>query len=217
MRTRRAVLTWAAVTLFITPHPTAAQELGLAAVWARSDNTELPSPFGFGAEARFGSGSWQPQLSLVRYAQETVKDGKVCQAPGFGCKIETLSTSARFTGLRLEVVRTLRLGDPLEIRLGGGLSMNQVSVTSRGPSGWAASLHLPNTGQVGALGSASVAVTPFKRIPLALLGGMTGHWVRWNGCVDPADPTRGVAPFCGWGRFTEVRLGASVTLPRPPR
>lgn len=214
MTVLRAVLAWAAVTLSVVHCPAAAQELGLAAVWATSDNTELPRPFGFGAEARFGSGSWQPQLSLVRYTQVTVKDGKVCQAPGYGCKIETLSTSARFTGLRLEAVRTQRLGEPMKIRVGGGLSMSQVSVTSRGPSGWAASLHLPNTGQVGFLGSASVTVSPLRSLPLAFVGGITEHWVRWNGCVDPDDPTRGVAPFCGWGRFTEIRLGASVTVPQ---
>lgn len=194
----------------------AAQELGLSAVVSRSGNVELPEPMGFGASAHFDLGGWVAGLSYLRYADETRKDGIVCQvySPRIGCRTEEVNTSARMGGLRGTIQRVIGVGERLELRAGGGLSFNQLAVTSEGVSGYRGDLHMPNTGQIGYLGVASLAVKPVSTLPVSLVTGVSRHWVKFRGCVDPTDKTSGYAPFCGWDRFTEVQVGLSVVVPR---
>jgi len=196
--------------------PVRAQELGLLAVHASSDNVELPSPDGFGAFAEFDFSPLRLRLTYLRYADDTRKSGVVCQvySPRIGCHTEGVATSARLSGLRMTLMRGFRVGDLLEVSGGGGLSFNQLSVTSTGESGWRADLLMPNSGQIGYVGSASAALTPIRGVPVKLVGGASGHWVRFRGCASAEDRTSGYAPFCGWDRFTEVQLGVSVVVPR---
>jgi hypothetical protein len=102
----------------------------------------------------------------------------------------------------------------VEIGVGGGLSFNSLTVDARGESGFRADLHMPSTGQIGYLGSTSLAFSPMPSVPVRLVAGVTGHWVKFRGCVSAEDKTSGYAPFCGWDRFTEVQAGLSVTVPR---
>lgn len=193
-----------------------AQELGLLAVGAASDNVELPTPRGFVAFGQLRRASWLFRLSLVRYDDATDKAGTVCQvySPRIGCRAEGVSTTARMGGLRFTAMRAVRVGELLELGFGGGLSFNQLSAEARGESGSRADLHLPNTGQIGYLGTASVAVAPVPALPVKLVAGLSGHWVEFRGCVSAEDRTSGYAPFCGWDRFTEAQAGLSFTLPR---
>lgn len=196
--------------------PAASQELGLSAVISHSGNVELPEPLGFGASVHFDLGAWVAGLSYLRYSDETRKNGIVCQvySPRIGCRTEEVHTSARLGGLRGTIQRVLRVGDRIEFRAGGGLSFNQLVVTSQGVSGFRGDLHMPNTGQIGYLGVASLRVKPLPAVPLNLWAGTSGHWIEFKGCVDPTDKTSGYAPFCGWDRFTEIQVGLSVIVPR---
>jgi len=198
------------------PSRVGAQELALVAVRASSDNVELPKPNGFGAFAEFDLAPWRLRVTYVRYGDDTQKAGLVCRvySPRIGCRTEWVATSAHLSGLRLTVVRALRLTGRLEVSAGGGLSFNQLGVTSTGTSGGRADLHMPNSGQIGYVGTASAALTPMPGIPVRVVGGASGHWVRFRGCVSAEDKTSGYAPFCGWNRFTEVQLGVSVVVPR---
>lgn len=212
---------WAAAALagllgVAAPLGAGAQELGLVAVRATSDNVELPKPDGFGAFAEFDFAPWRLRVTYVRYGDDTQKDGAVCQvySPRIGCRTEWVATSAHLSGLRLTVVRALRLADRLEVSAGGGLSFNQLAATSTGESGRRADLHMPNSGQIGYVGTASAALMPIPGVPVRVVGGASGHWVRFRGCVSAEDRTSGYAPFCGWNRFTEVQLGVSVVVPR---
>ena len=193
-----------------------AQELGLVAVGARSGNAELPDPFGQGAFARFGGDSWSFQLTLIRYADATEKPGTVCQvySPRIGCHGEEVSTSVRMGGLRLTAARAMKVGSVAELGVGGGLSFNQLSAQALGKSGARADLHMPHTGQIGYLGVASVGLSPVPSLPVKLVVGLGGHWVRFRGCASAEDKTSGYTPFCGWERFTELQAGISVTIPR---
>jgi hypothetical protein len=196
--------------------PLGAQELGLVAVAARSGNAELPDPYGLGAFAQFRGASWLFRLSLVRYGDDTDKAGTVCQvySPRIGCHVEKVSTSARMGGLRLTAMRGLKVRHLLDLGVGGGLSFNQLTAEAKGESGFRADLQTPNTGQIGYLGITSIALTPIPSVPVKLVAGLTGHWVRFRGCASAEDKTSGYAPFCGWNRFTEVQAGLSVTVPR---
>jgi len=214
MSAHRTFPAFAAAILLLTTGPAAGQDAGLTAALASSGNPELPNPTGYGAEAWFGDTEWRVRVTWVRYGDDTLKPGRVCAAPGIGCTIETVDTSVRLTGLRLEMLRTLYHAGPLTVAAGGGGSFSQLVATATGSSGRRAALHLPHTGQLGLLGSTALTVRPLARVPLLLVTGLSGHWILWNGCVDPDDPTRGDAPFCGWDRITEVRAGITVSLPR---
>jgi hypothetical protein len=193
-----------------------AQDLGLVAVGASSANVELPDPQGFGAFAQFRSDPWLVRLTYLRYSADTQKSGTVCRvySPRIGCRTEGVATSARMGGLRLTAERAVRFGERLELGAGGGLSFNSLTADARGESGFRADLHMPNTGQIGYLGSASLGVAPMTSIPVKVVAGLTGHWVKFHGCVSAADQPSGYAPFCGWDRFTELQVGISLTVPR---
>jgi len=196
--------------------PLGAQELGVVAFGASSENVELPDPYGFGAFAQFRGSGWLFRLSYARYSDDTQKSGTVCRvySPRIGCRTEGVATSARMGGLRLTAQRAVRLGELLEVGAGGGLSFNSLTVDARGESGFRADLHMPNTGQIGYLGSVSLSLSPVPSVPVKLVAGIGGHWVKFRGCVSAEDRTSGYAPFCGWDRFTEVQAGLSVTVPR---
>lgn len=212
------VLRWSFVAfLFVlVPGHARGQEVGVVAVRASSGNPELPSSGGLGAFVEISSGGWQTRVSYLRYGDETEKDGTVCQvySPRIRCRTEGVATSARISGLRLTVMRSLYRGSRARLAAGAGMSFNSLSATSMGESGRRADLYMPNTGQIGYVGAGSVGVSPIPGVPLRLVGVASGHWVRFNGCADPQDPTSGYAPFCGWGRFLEVQVGASVVIPR---
>ncbi len=193
-----------------------AQDLGLVAVGASSGNVELSDPQGFGAFAQLRSDSWLFRLTYLRYSDETRKSGTVCRvySPRIGCRTEGVATSARMGGLRLTAERAVRFGERLEMGAGGGLSFNSLTADAWGESGSRADLHMPNTGQIGYLGTAFLAVSPVPSVPVKLVAGLTGHWVKFRGCVSAEDKTSGYAPFCGWERFTEFQAGISVTVPR---
>lgn len=197
--------------------PLHAQDLGIYAVGAASENVEFPDPLGFGASAQVRSAAWLFRISYQRYSDETRKAGTVCQvySPRIGCRTEGVATSARMGGLRVVAERAVRLGERLEVGVGGGLSFNSLQVDARGESGFRADLHAPHTGQIGYLGSGSLAVLPVPSVPVRLVAGVTGHWVKFRGCVSAEDQTSGYAPFCGWDRFTELQAGLAVTVPRP--
>lgn len=193
-----------------------AQDLGVVVVGAASQNVEFPDPTGYGAFAQLRSAPWLFRISYLRYRDETTKQGTVCQvySPRIGCRMEGVETSARMGGLRVVVERGMRVGERLEVGLGGGLSFNSLNVDATGESGFRADLYTPHTGQIGYLGSGSLAVLPVPSMPVRLVAGVTGHWVKFRGCASAEDKTSGYAPFCGWDRFTELHAGLSVTVPR---
>jgi hypothetical protein len=204
------------VTLAAGAGPLGAQDLGLLGVGVASENLELPDPQGFGVFVQLRSAPWIFRVSYLRYSDETRKTGTVCRvySPRIGCRTEGVATSARMGGLRAVAERPLRVGRSLELGVGGGLSFNSLTVDARGESGLRADLYMPKTGQIGYLGSTSFALTPASSLPVRLVAGITGHWVKFRGCVSAEDKTSGYAPFCGWNRFTEVHAGVSVTVPR---
>lgn len=212
-------LRWSAVAslaVLLAPVTAWGQELGLVAVRASSGNPELPAARGVGAFLALEAGAWQTRLTWLRYGDDTEKMGTVCKvySPRIGCRAEGVSTSARLSGVRLTVMRSVALGPHATVGAGVGASFNAVSATSVGESGQRADLQMPNTGQIGYLGAGSVSVAPFPGVPVRLVGVALGHWIRFNGCADPEDRTSGYAPFCGWDRFLELQFGASVVIPR---
>lgn len=206
------------VAFAVFPPPGASgQEVGLLAVRATSGNPEFPHSGGLGAYVQLEAAGWETRLSWLRYSDDTEKRGTVCQvySPRIGCRTEGVATSARLSGLRLTVMRSVGFGEVGWLGMGGGVSFNSLSARSFGESGQRADLYMPNTGQIGYVGSASVGVSPFSAVPVRLSGGASGHWIRFNGCASDEDRTSGYAPFCGWERFIEVQVGVSVVIPRP--
>lgn len=206
----------ASLSLFSTPLGISAQQVGGLAVWATSPNAELPHPQGVGAFAQFDAAGFGFRLSYLRYSDSTQKQGVVCQvySPRIGCGIEGVDTSARLGGLRVDVFKTLDLGEMVQLGAGGGVSFNSVNSTATGDSGRRADLLVPNTGQLGRQATLVLSVAPVAGVPVRLVGSYALHWVRFRGCASLEDRTSGYDPFCGTDRFREIQVGASFLIPR---
>ena len=212
---RLAFLGMAALSL--APAGAASQDLGVVRVVGESSNRELPHAQGFGAFGQVEAAGFAFRLSYLRYSDSTEKEGVVCQvySPRIACGPEMVSTTARLSGLRADVLRFVSVGSAVQIGGGPGVSFNSVSAESRGVSGQRADLQTPNAGQLGYQATAAASFAPIPGIPLKVVGSYALHWVRFVGCADPSDRTSGYAPFCGKDRFQEVRLGLSFLVPRP--
>ena len=101
-------------------------------------------------------------------------------SPRIGCVTEGVDTSARLGGLRVDVLKTLALGDRVRFGAGAGFSFNSLTSKTTGDSGRAADLHLPNTGQIGRQATFTVSVAPVPAIPLRIVGTYSLHWVHFK-------------------------------------
>ena len=213
----RTVALAGAICLLGVPSGAAAQTLGATAVWGSSPNAELPHPQGLGLFAQVDAAGFGFRLSYLRYSDSTRKLGTVCRvySPRIECGLEDVDTSARLGGLRADILKTVALGELVQLGEGGGMSFNSLTATSTGDSGRPADLLMPKTGQIGRQATASLSVTPVPGVPFALVASYSLHWVKFRGCASVEDRTSGYAPFCGTDRFREVRVGGSVTIPRP--
>lgn len=189
------------------------QELGFFYTAIYSDHVELPGPMGVGAFARWQiAPGWLLRFSYHRTHEHTDKEGVVCDqySQRINCRVEPTETDVTFAGARGILSRAVRLGRWFEIGVGGGLSFNQVKPEAVDLTGWPADMLVPNTGQIGYLASVSATVAPPGRIPLLLVGGLTGHWLDFNGCSG-SDPPQ-YDPFCGWSTLREIELGLSYAF-----
>jgi hypothetical protein len=69
---------------------------------------------------------------------------------------------------------------------------------------------VPRTLQLGAVLTGEVLIQPVTTWPLVISAGWDRKLVNMNGCVDSDEKT--YAPFCGWARFDELRLGIGVVF-----
>jgi hypothetical protein len=189
------------------------QELGVFSTAIYSDHPEMPSPMGFGAFARWQiARGWLFRLSYHRTYEFTEKLGTVCDqySQRINCRTEPTETDVTFSGLRGSLSRAFQIGQWLEMGMGGGLSFNHVKPEAVDLTGWEADMLIPNTGQIGYLTSLSATVAPLRSLPILVVGGLTGHWVDFNGCSGEDPPQ--YDPFCGWTTFKEVELGLSLAF-----
>lgn len=209
----------ATILLVSCPRVTQAQqpklfhELGGFFTSSSSHHPELPSLTGFGAFARWEfADRWLFRLSYHRSKDETRKIGTVCDqySKRINCRLETTRTRVTFTGLRGAFSRAVGFSRWGELALGAGFSFNHVDPEATSLTGQPADLLVTHTGQIGYLANATLSVSPRRRIPVLLLAGVTGHWVKFRGCSGEDPPQ--YDPFCGWGRFREIELGLSYTF-----
>lgn len=186
-------------------------------VRASSTNPELPDPQGIGLFAQFEARSgFGFRMMYVRTSNDTDKPGIVCQvySPRIGCITEGVVTSAGVGSFRAEGTRAVPLGERLQVDISAGATFNSLSVEATGISGRPADTGVPSSGHIGGLGSVGLAVTPLPSVPLTLRAMGSLHWIRFNGCESPDDPTSGYAPFCGTDRFREIQVGVTYKVPR---
>lgn len=199
--------------------PLAAQEIGLYGTRASSGNPELPEPRGFGIYGEIEiRNAWVFRLTLTRLTDETSKTGTVCQvySPRIECNPELVDSSSRLGGLRLNVMRSLHLGNTFRLAAGGGLSLNSISADAVGETGRPADLLQPKAAHTGYQAMAVLGVTPVPSVPVRLSVSYGANWVSFVGCSDPEEETGSYDPFCGTDRFDELQIGVSYLLPRMP-
>lgn len=189
------------------------EELGVFAISTSSEHVELPSPMGFGGFARFRiGGPFDFRLSYHRVSDETHKTGVVCDqySQRINCRPEMTHTTVGFSSVRGGVSGGIQFGKWVRIRLDGGVSFSHVTPESVDDTGWRADLLDPNTGQVGYFTGVSTTVSVLENIPLKLIGGVTSHWVEFNGCSGEDPPQ--YDPFCGRAVSRDLELGLSFAF-----
>lgn len=189
------------------------QELGVFYTAMNSNHVELPSLSGMGAFSRWQvAPGWLVRLSYRRAFEHTEKTGVVCDnyPHRINCRPEPTETDVTLSGVRGEVSKAIRLGRFAELGLGGGVSFNHVKPEAVDLHGGPADLLVTNTGQIGYLASLSATDAPSRRVPILLVGGFSGHRMRFNGCSGEDPPQ--YDPFCGWTTLREIELGLSYVF-----
>lgn len=210
MTDRTLLVTAALVTVSLLPvTPAAGQAVGVSYITATSDHVELPDPSGPAIHARLPLGSgWHVKLAYYTISNDTEKEGTVCvnYSQRIGCEPEQTFTSTTLSGLRASLLRSFRLTDLFRIEGAAGTSFNHVVAKSTGiSSGARADFLVPNGGQIGALASLSVGITPVPSVPLTLMGGLKIHWVNFTGCSGEDVPQ--YDPFCDAATVRELQAG----------
>lgn len=210
MTERTFLVTAALVTASLLPAtPAAGQAVGVSYIAATTDHVELPDPSGPSIHARLPLGSgWHVKLAYYTISNDTEKEGVVCvnYSQRIGCEPEQTLTSTTLSGFRASLLHSFRLTDLFRIEGAGGASFNHVDAESTGvSSGDRADLLVPNGGQIGILGSISVGITPFPRVPVTLIGGFKAHWVNFTGCSGEEVPQ--YDPFCDAATVRELQAG----------
>ncbi len=201
-------------TPLASQQPSLFQELGVFAISARSNQTELPDPRGFGAAASWEFAGWlMARLSYQRVSDDTLKPGVVCvqYSQRINCRSEMTETSAVLSGLRGALMGVLPLGDRVRLGAGGGMSLNHLTARSVGvESGLDADLLAPNAGILGFSALLSAALSPVSGIPVRITGGFGVHWVNFNTCSGNDPPQ--YDPFCGMEPIREIEMGLSYAF-----
>ncbi|MFH1765880.1 MAG: hypothetical protein ABIF09_16960 [Gemmatimonadota bacterium] len=201
-------------THLASQQPSLFQELGVFAISAQSNHSELPDPRGFGASASWEFAGWlMARLSYQRVSNDTRKVGVVCDqySQRINCRPEMTETSAALSGLRGALTGALPLGERVRLGVGGGMSFNHLTARSVGvESGLDADLLAPNAGIIGLSALITAALSPFATIPVRLTGGFGVHWVNFNTCSGNDPPQ--YDPFCGMEPIKEIELGLSYAF-----
>lgn len=156
---------------------------------------------------------WQIWMGLQRVGDHTEKVTYVCRQyqPPSVCSDELTRNHITLTGFQAGILRSVLAVGPLQAKLGGGFSFNQVGVASSMglKSGWDGDIYLPSGGQVGVLGLARIEVNAAPSIGLGISVGLAEHWVNFDTCSKLR-----YDPFCREATFREYRVGLAY---RPPR
>jgi len=204
------------VFLFLAPLPARAQnpslfqELGGSFLVSSSDLSVLPNPRGFRLTSFWSFGdAWLTRLSYQRLSDAVKNEGLVCRryVPNVGCQTELTEVTSTLSSLQGALMRVIHRGSRDRIALGGGLSFNQLNADRIGESGLQADLFAPYPGQLGFLGTLSLAVLLSRSVPIVLESGFTAHWIRFHHCS--VETPRRYDPFCKPGLFQEFDLGLS--------
>ena len=198
----------------LAPHPIAAQQVGVFAVGAASDQEGYRRPAGAGVSVAFRPLSWiSVRVDAARTVSEARSTRTFCDQywPDFeGCADERgLDRTRAFSGgasIRLLVADGARY----RVEGGGGVtrfSLNNAVTSLESPRSFGPSIHGGATSSFMVL---AAEVRPFRWEALATdLEVRHAPTLRFRECW-----TDSYQPFCGNRSVTEVRLGLSYDLSR---
>jgi hypothetical protein len=209
-----------------TAEAAAGQEIHLFRISGRSGNPEFSSYSGIGAATALTL----PNGFRLRVAWETastslVREGYACGRSGSGslnCSVETgLHNKSRRSGLSVTLNADLAPWDRVRLSAGVGPHFTKVSIDAtsesgrtdppflyRGkwwPGGTIPRTRAPETLQLGAVLGGEVRIQPVTTLPLFISAGWDSKLVSMDGCITSNHTV--YAPYCGWQRFDEIRLG----------
>jgi hypothetical protein len=206
-RLRSALCAGALLAAAVTATPAAAQEVGAFASAARSDQTELRRPVGWGAYAAV---SPLPFVKLrISYHEQSAGGRRretVCDAywPVFeNCTPEGVRRDAWMRTVSVLVLGTVPVTRRLRVEAGAGRSRSRVTLDLRSESGRELGVFVPeDEEQPGTVLHAGAVLERVLGSRLAATVEAGRQEVEFDGCVQDVG-----APFCGSSRFHELRMG----------
>jgi hypothetical protein len=192
--------------------PAAAQDAGVYRSYATTDIAELAAPRGVGAYIRILPRSWlSMRVGYHRHEESSQRVGTVCNniIVMFMCNSEDIDNVTRVHGAAATAALHLRPIAPLELEIGGGVSLNEVRGSDRTASGRTSSLFWHESAQTGFIIAAQSRLRPLRVLPITLDVGVSDHILMLDAC---AVDVRRYDPYCGRTRLREVRIGAGFAF-----
>lgn len=193
--------------------PLLGQEVGVYGAAGRTELRELGALQGYGGYFRVAPLRFLSlRANLYRHAAHAIeREGLVCNnyTLGFKCDTEHIRNASALRGASVVASLLLPMGKIVEVEIGGGLSLNEISASERTTSGRPSFLVYGKSAQAGVLGRATVRARPLPRLPVYVDASVDLHRVSMNGC---STDTRAHAPYCGSQSLREWRLGLGYLL-----
>jgi hypothetical protein len=205
---------WLAAALLAWAASGAAQDLRVVGFSGVSNQELLERTLGVGVFLAVAPLDWMDvSIGLAWSGNESEREGLACvrfRPFATDCVEGRLEETVTIRSFRVAAHPYLALHESLRARGGVGISSNQLRAASVSPGTQrVGNLYVPPSAHMGGFVHAGLAWTPLYRLPLNLLVGATGHWIRFEGCRDHA---AFYAPFCGVERITELTVGASLRV-----
>ena len=216
---------------FVTAETALGQELETFRISGRSNNPALASYSGFGVATSFIlTGRLRIRAAWEQGSTTTARAGWVCTIPGDRiCDFETgIIDEARRRGASVMLLADLALSDRVRLSAGAGPHFTSLEWGATSEYGRSGVIRLacggpycvvverrpralaPKTLQLGVVLGGEVRIRPVTTMPVVISAGWDRKLILMNGCVTSDERT--YAPFCGWQRFDELRLGIGIVF-----
>jgi hypothetical protein len=191
------------VALFLTPHLTLADELGLFVSQAWSNNAEVQNPFGFGAYfAKNVIGTFAVGISFERFSTERTYEGYTSEGLGFNPVWEPIRGSVRTNTWKLRLSYFPFQYEFVSFGVGSSASTTSIDISKSGTQ--TGRPVAEQGGQKFGVGfSLLIQATPMKTLPLIINVDVHRHFLGKSTAITTDVGT----PVYGTITMTSIAIG----------
>jgi len=194
---------WLIVALFLMPHLTLADEIGLFVSQAWSNSAEVQNPFGFGAYfSKNVIGSFVVGISFERFSTDRAYEGYTSEGFGFNPKWEPIRGTVRTSTWKLRLSYFPLQYEFVSVGVGSAASTTSIDISKRGSQTGRPAAE--QGGQKYGVGfSLLIQATPIRSLPLTIDVDVHRHFLG----KTTATATDVGTPVYGTITMTSVAIG----------